>query len=192
MPPGTNVLLRKQQLSDKIAFWFCDLLFREWIWMLLCWRSRWLWSKLLSGRLEVESSFAHSSCLESHNALFSIFGRRCVRSYQIRLTSTSAADKAYLTYRCCQEKRVISSMFINTTSTCNANRVRKTPSACQQCWPESFCKSRKFLRQVHYWLKNFRILCNTKYPDNMQSVRMNWKVSGQSKKCLDNLENVSG
>ena len=80
MPPGTNVLLSKQQLSDKIAFWFCDLLFREWIWMLLCWRSRWLWSKLLSGRLEVESSFAHSSCLESHNALFSIFGRRCVRS----------------------------------------------------------------------------------------------------------------
>ena len=28
MPPGTNVLLSKQQLSDKIAFWFCDLLFR--------------------------------------------------------------------------------------------------------------------------------------------------------------------
>ena len=26
----------------------------------------------------------------------------------------------------------------------------------------------------------------------MQSVRMNWKVSGQSKKCPDNLENVSG
>ena len=62
----------------------------------------------------------------------------------------------------------------------------------QQCWPESFCKSGKFLRQVHYWLKNFWILCNTKYPDNMQSVRMNWKVSGQSKKCPDNLENVSG
>ena len=71
-------------------------------------------------------------------------------------------------------------------------RVTKTPSACQQCWPESFCKSGKFLRQVHYWLKNFWILCNTKYPDNMQSVRMNWKVSGQSKKCPDNLENVSG
>ena len=28
----------------------------------------------------------------------------------------------------------------------------------QQCWPESFCKSGKFLRQVHYWLKNFRII----------------------------------
>ena len=26
----------------------------------------------------------------------------------------------------------------------------------------------KFLQtqKVHYWLKNFRILCNTKYPDN--------------------------
>ena len=32
----------------------------------------------------------------------------------------------------------------------------------------------------------------TKYPDNMQSVWMNWEVSGQSKKCQDNLENVSG
>ena len=60
-------------------------------------------------------------------------------------------------------------------------RVKKNPSARQQCWPENFCKSGKFLRQVHYWLKNFRILCNTKYPDNMQSVWMNWKVSGQSK-----------
>ena len=58
--------------------------------------------------------------------------------------------------------------------------------------PENFCKSGKFLRQVHYWLKIFRKLCNTKYPDNMQSVRMNWKVLGQSKKCPDNLENVSG
>ena len=26
----------------------------------------------------------------------------------------------------------------------------------------------------------------------MQSVQMNWKVSGQSTKCPDNLENVSG
>ena len=71
-------------------------------------------------------------------------------------------------------------------------RVAKTPSARQQCWPESFCKSGKFLRQVHYWLENFWILCNTKYQDNMQSVRMNWKVSGQSRKCPDNLENVFG
>ena len=47
-------------------------------------------------------------------------------------------------------------------------RVRKTPSARQQCWPKSFCRSGKFLRQVYYWLKNFWILCNTKYPDNMQ------------------------
>ena len=71
-------------------------------------------------------------------------------------------------------------------------RVTKTPSARQQCWPESFCKSGKFLRKVHFWLMNFRILCNTKCPDTMQSVQMNWKVSGQSKKCPDNLENVSG
>ena len=62
---------------------------------------------------------------------------------------------------------------------------------CYLVDPESFCKSGEFLRQVHYWLKNFRILCNTKYPDNMLSVQINWKVSGQSKKCPDNLENVS-
>ena len=46
----------------------------------------------------------------------------------------------------------------------------------------------KFLQQAHYWLKNFRIFWKmsgycTKYPDNTQSVRMNWKVSGWSKKC---------
>ena len=77
------------------------------------------------------------------------------------------------------------------------SRVRKTPSARQQCWPESFCESGKFLQKAHYWLKNFRIFWKmsgyyTKYPDNMQSVLMNWKVPGQSKKCPVNLENVSG
>ena len=54
------------------------------------------------------------------------------------------------------------------------SRVRKTPSARQQCWPESFCESGKFLQQAHYLLKNFRIFWKmsgyyTKYPDNMQS-----------------------
>ena len=32
----------------------------------------------------------------------------------------------------------------------------------------------------------------TKYPDNMQSVQMNWKVSIWCKKCPDNLKNISG
>ena len=45
---------------------------------------------------------------------------------------------------------------------------------------ESFCKSGKFLWQVLFWLKNFQILCNTKYRDDMQSVQKNWKVSGRS------------
>ena len=72
------------------------------------------------------------------------------------------------------------------------SRVRKTLSARQQCWPESFCKSGKFLQQAHYWLKNFRIFwkmsgCYTKYPKNMQSVRRNWKVSAWSKKCRDEM-----
>ena len=38
------------------------------------------------------------------------------------------------------------------------HRVTKTPSARQQCWPESFCKSGKFLQHVHYGLKRFRII----------------------------------
>ena len=94
-----------------------------------------------------------------------------------------------------QSLAMFSSSDVLTTgilTTGSISRVAKTPSARQQCWPESFCKSGKFLRQVHYWQKNIRILCNTKYPDNMQTVRMNWKVSGQSKKCPDNPENVSG
>ena len=44
-----------------------------------------------------------------------------------------------------------------------------------------FANPESFRDKGHYWLKNFRILCNTKYPDNMQSVRMNCEVSGQSK-----------
>ena len=77
------------------------------------------------------------------------------------------------------------------------NRVTKTPSARQQCLLESFCKSGKFKHYFHYWLKNFWIIwkmsgCYQKYPDKMQSVRMMWKLSRQSKKCPDNLENVSG
>ena len=39
-----------------------------------------------------------------------------------------------------------------------SSRVAKTLSVRQQCWPERFCKSGKFLRDVHYWLKNFRTL----------------------------------
>ena len=78
-------------------------------------------------------------------------------------------------------------------------RVTKTPSAGQQCWPES-CESGKFLWHVHYWLKNFRMIwkmygCYTKYPDIMQSddVESVWmieKVSGWSRKCLDDLESI--
>ena len=53
----------------------------------------------------------------------------------------------------------------------------------------------EFLRHARYRLKNFQIIykmsgCYTNYPD--KNVRMIWKVSGQSKKCPDNLENVSG
>ena len=55
-----------------------------------------------------------------------------------------------------------------------------------------FLQIRKVFVTSSLLAEELRILCNTKYPDNMQSVRMNWKVSGQSKKCTYNLENVSG
>ena len=97
-----------------------------------------------------------------------------------------------------------------TTAFMIFSRVRKTPSARQQCWPESFCESGKFLQQAHYWLKNFQIfwkctntiqniqiICKVsrwtgKFPDYLKSVRMNWKVSRWCKKCPENLNNVSG
>ena len=46
-------------------------------------------------------------------------------------------------------------------------------------------------------LENVRMLYKVssqyaKSPDELESVWMNWKVSGRCKKCLDNLENVSG
>ena len=43
-------------------------------------------------------------------------------------------------------------------------RVAKPPSARQQCWPESFCKSGWF----------------EKCPDDLQSIGMIWRVSGWS------------
>ena len=77
---------------------------------------------------------------------------------------------------------------------------RKNPVSASAMLTGKFLQIRKVFVKVHYWLKNFWIRCNTKYPDiqisrypDIQiSVLMNWKVSGQSKQCLDNLENVSG
>ena len=71
----------------------------------------------------------------------------------------------------------------------------KNPVSASAMLTGKFCESGMFLQHAHYWLKNFWIIwkmseCYTKYPN--KSVRMIWKVSGQSKKCLDNLENVSG
>ena len=43
--------------------------------------------------------------------------------------------------------------------------VRKTPSACQQCWPESFCESGKFLQQAE------------EYPDLLENVQILYKIS---------------
>ena len=55
---------------------------------------------------------------------------------------------------------------------------RKNPVSTSAMLTGKFLQIRKVFATS---LKNFRILCNTKYPDNMQSVRMNWEVSGQSK-----------
>ena len=48
-----------------------------------------------------------------------------------------------------------------------ANRVTKTPSARQQCWPESFCKSGKFCDNFniswriprYFAIRNIQIIC---------------------------------
>ena len=47
-----------------------------------------------------------------------------------------------------------------------------------------FVTSSLLAEEFLYILENVRIL----YPHNMQSVRMNWKLSGWSKKCRDELE----
>ena len=69
---------------------------------------------------------------------------------------------------------------------------QKNPVSASAMLTGRFLQIRKVFVTSSLLAEELRILCNTKYPDNMQSVRMNWKVSGQSKKCLDNLENVSG
>jgi len=131
---------------------------------------------------------------------FLVSHRRCSRArspcgpWQAKGIALSAKLSRSITFRQIEKNVLLQNVQLHRTTLILTSflvveaRVTKTPSARQQCWPESFCKSGKFLRQVHYWLKNFRILCNTKYPDNMQSVWMNWKVSGWSKKCRDELE----
>ena len=78
------------------------------------------------------------------------------------------------------------------------SRVRKTPSARQQCWPETFCESGKFFRirkvfatrwriSGHFGkcpdtIQNIQIICNAsgwtgKFPDYLKSVGMNWNLS---------------
>ena len=58
----------------------------------------------------------------------------------------------------------IVSDFLNTVSTSQA-RVRKTSSACQHCYPESFCKNPKTVRTIQ-------------------------KLSVQSRNCPDNPETL--
>ena len=69
---------------------------------------------------------------------------------------------------------------------------RKNPVSASAMLTGKFLQFRKVFATKSLLAGEFRILCNTKYPDNMQSVRMNWNVSGQSKECPDNLENVFG
>ena len=72
---------------------------------------------------------------------------------------------------------------------CMSLRVTKTLSACQQCWPESFCDM-LITGWGIIWIIWKMSGCYTKYPD--KKVWMIWKVSGKCKKCPENLENVSG
>ena len=58
------------------------------------------------------------------------------------------------------------------------SRVTKTLSACQQCWPESFSG----------WLMG--VLYIMKYPYDLKSIRMIWKVYRWYEKCLVDVKNV--
>ena len=61
------------------------------------------------------------------------------------------------------------------------SRVRKTPSARQQCWPESFwnpesfCESRKFLRIRKVFATSS--LFPGEFPDILENVRILYKIS---------------
>ena len=74
-----------------------------------------------------------------------------------------------------------------------SGRVRKTMVAWQHCYPESFCKSGKFLRQGIYLLKTVRLARKLSgwlgnCPDNPQTVRTIQKLFRQSRNCPDNQE----
>ena len=66
-------------------------------------------------------------------------------------------------------------------------RVRKSSSACQRWWPESFYKSGKFLQIRMIWKVSE---WSEKCPDDLKSAQIIWKVPRWFAKCLDNLKDV--
>ena len=77
------------------------------------------------------------------------------------------------------------------------NQSHKNPVSVSAMLTGKFLRIRKVFTTSSLLAEEFPNILKmyeyyTKYPDNMQSVQMNWKVFGQSKKCPDNLENVSG
>ena len=66
-------------------------------------------------------------------------------------------------------------------------RVRKSSSACQRWWPESFYKSGKFLQIRMIWKVSE---WSEKCPDDLKSVWMIWKVSRWSEKCPNYLKSA--
>ena len=78
----------------------------------------------------------------------------------------------------------IVSDFLNTVSTSQA-RVRKTSSACQHCYPESFCKTPKTVRTIQKLSVQSR-----NCPDNPETVPIIQKVSMKTKNCPNNPKNV--
>ena len=61
-----------------------------------------------------------------------------------------------LVYWRCEEPEA---MFVKCDSPYkDTDRVRKTLSVRQQCWPESFCESWKFLQPAHYWLESVQTI----------------------------------
>ena len=78
----------------------------------------------------------------------------------------------YLRYREQSQKNPVSASAMLTGKFLRIRKVFATSSLLAEEFPN-------ILKMYEYY---------TKYPDNMQSVRMNWKVSGWSKKCQDELE----
>ena len=175
--PSSFIKMVLEVQEDDYTWWYVrKFTLRDWCSNHITWVTlSWCWNQGMS----------HGNVLFDHIPSSMTFKTYAQTSEQTNMT--------YCTYKAIRDWREIS----RSNGAPSNSRVRKTLSAMLTgkflrirkvfATPESFCKKIIILAEEYpdIWKMSGYY---TKYPDNMQSVRMTWKVSRWSQKCWDELE----